>query len=354
MKALALFPELQYFDYAFPQPQYLGAKYVHREWIGQFFPQGAITALDVFGGSQSISFLMKQHGFRTLTNDFLRFNHDIGLALIENKGETLSDEDVATLFSGNPRSDYFNLFESLYANLFFSKQDCRLLDAFRGNVERLVNPYKKSLAIAIMNRSMTRKVTMGHFAHTQALAYASSPSRVKRNASLARPIRDIFTGLVDEYNQAVFDNGQENRSYNSDAIEMLSSVRDVDLVYFDPPYCDSHADYQGFYHLLETFAMYWKDKSFVNGTKRYDPKRVSGFDRKTTIVENFEALFKQSRKIPHWILSYNDRSFPDIEVMVNLISRYRHARVEKKTYNFSRGGKGSVAGSNEILIIGEP
>ncbi len=51
-------------------------------------------------------------------------------------------------------------------------------------------------------------------------------------------------------------------------------------MYFDPPYCGSHADYQSFYHVLETFTQYWKDKQFVNGVKRYEPKIWSGFDKK--------------------------------------------------------------------------
>ena len=34
-----LFSEYQYLDYKFPEPQYLGAKYIHRAWISQFIPQ---------------------------------------------------------------------------------------------------------------------------------------------------------------------------------------------------------------------------------------------------------------------------------------------------------------------------
>ena len=80
------------------------------------------------------------------------------------------------------------------------------MDGFRGNVERLKGKYKKALALSIMNRSMTRKTTMGHFAHTQALVYAANPDRIKRNRSLIRPLRDIFMDIVPEYNAAVFNN----------------------------------------------------------------------------------------------------------------------------------------------------
>lgn len=347
-----LFQEQKYLDYQFPEPQYLGAKYIHRSWINKYIPDGVKVAFDAFGGSQSIAYLFKQKGIRTLTNDFMAFNNQIGIALIENKDQILTEEDVKLLFSPNPDTEKYNLIESLYTDLFFERKEAQIIDAFRGNIERLENKYKKALAIAIMNRSMTRKVTMGHFAHTQALIYASSPDRIKRNRSLIRPIRDIFLDLYPQYNQAVFDNHKENESYNQNTLDLIPQLDDIDLVYFDPPYCNSHADYQSFYHLLETFTEYWKEKKFVNGTKRYEPKRYSGFDKKATAIRSIEYLLASAKHIPYWIISYNDRSYPDIKTFSDIISQFKKdIKIEHKEYENGRGGKGSVAGSSEVLLI---
>ena len=35
-----LFEEYKYFDYKFPEPQYLGAKFTHLGWINKFIPNG--------------------------------------------------------------------------------------------------------------------------------------------------------------------------------------------------------------------------------------------------------------------------------------------------------------------------
>mgnify|MGYP003415657343 CR=1 FL=1 len=96
-----LFEEYSYFDYKFPEPQYLGAKYIHRQWISKFIPDSAALALDAFGGSQSIAFLLKQMGKQTITNDFLKFNGEIGKALIENPNCRLEKGDLEILFSEN-------------------------------------------------------------------------------------------------------------------------------------------------------------------------------------------------------------------------------------------------------------
>ena len=343
-----------YLNYKFPEPQYLGAKYIHRAWIAQFIPNNAKVALDAFGGSQSIAYLLKLLGKRTYTNDFLNFNYQIGKALIENPGELLTKEDLDILFSQNQNPSEYNLMETLYANLFFYPEEAAFLDSFRSNIPLLQNKFKQSLALSVMCRSMTRKVTMGHFAHTQALVYAADPARVKRNRSLTRPLKDIFLDILPNYNAAVFNNHKDNKSFQKNILDLLPTLPDIDLAYFDPPYCNSHADYQSFYHLLETFVEYWKDKQFVNGIKRYEPKRYSGFDKNSEAIYSLEIMFEKAQHIPTWIVSYNNRSYPDINTMVEMIETYKNVRVEQKKYTNGRGGKGSVAGSSEILLICTP
>lgn len=348
-----LFEEYRYLSYKFPEPQYLGAKFIHRDWIAQHVPDNAQIALDAFAGSQSISFLMKQMGKKTICNDFLAFNHQIGKALIENSSCVLDSSEVDYLFSPcseNEKKGY-DLIENLYSDLFFVRSEARILDSFRCRVDKLENEYKRAMALSVMCRSLTRKVTMGHFAHTQALKYASNPERIKRNRSLVRPIECIFRDVVGSYNSAVFHNEKENLSYNENILELLPKLGKVDFIYIDPPYCDSHADYQSFYHLLETFVMYWKNKSFINSIKRYAPKRYSGFDKKKFYVDNLRKLFALAARIPDWLISYNDRSFPDVETMIDLIKPYKNVRLVNREYLSSRGGKGSVAGSSEVLLI---
>jgi len=349
-----MFEEYKYFNYQFPEPQYLGAKFTHLAWINKFIPKNIKTVYDAFAGSQSVAYLFKQLGLKTITNDFLNFNNQIGLSLIENKDIKLTTIDLEILFQENLNKLDFNLFQEIYTNIFFELDECVFLDNFRANIELLENKYKKALALTIMNRSMTRKVTMGHFCHTQALNYASDPERIKRNRSLIRPIKDIFLDLLPKYNQAIFDNKQENLSYNQNTLELIPKLKNIDLVYFDPPYCDSHADYQGFYHLLETYTEYWKDKQFINGTRRYEPQIFSGFDKKRDIINSLEKLIEISREIPYWLISYNDRSYPTIEQLCKIVSKYKEIDIQTKTYQAGRGGKGSVAGSKEILLVCMP
>lgn len=341
--------------YKFPEPQYLGAKFILLDWISKFIPADCRVVLDAFAGTQSVSFRMKQLGFKVLTNDFLQFNHQIGIALVENRKTELDKNDLEILFSENScRIENFSLIRQTFTNVFFTEEQAAFLDNFRANINFLENKYKKALAFAVMNRSISRKILMGHFAHSQALVYANTPIRVKRNPSIARPLKDLFLELLPSYNEAVFDNEQENKSFGENILELFPKLlkkEKIDFVYFDPPYCDSHADYQSFYHLTETFTEYWQDKQFINSIRRYEPQRFSGFDKKRDVIESLHTLFDYAKEIPNWLISYNNRSYPKIEDFLEIVKKYKQVEVETKTYLNGRGGKGSVAGSKEILFV---
>lgn len=344
-----------FFKYKFPEPQYLGAKFALLNWIEKFIPKDCKVGLDAFAGTQSVAFLLKQLGFKVITNDFLQFNHQIGLAFIENEKDTLTKDDLEVLLATDENlNGEFSLMRQTFSNVFFTAEQAFFLDNFRANINLLANPYKRAVAFAAMNRSITRKILMGHFAHSQALIYANTPERVRRNPSIAKPIKELFLDLLPKYNEAIFDNGQENKSFGENILDLLPKLLEterIDFVYFDPPYCDSHADYQSFYHLTETFTEYWKDKQFINTIKRYEPQRFSGFDKKRDIIESLHKLFEFAKEIPHWLISYNNRSYPQTEELLSIIKKYKDVEIETKTYLNGRGGKGSVAGSQEILFV---
>ena len=122
----ALFDEYKNFAYKFPEPQYLGAKANLLPWIARFLPDNVETALDAFAGSQSVGYYFKQLGYRTITNDFLSFNNQIGKALIENKGEKLDENDLETLFADTSNKADFTLMDDIFTGIFFQKEDATI------------------------------------------------------------------------------------------------------------------------------------------------------------------------------------------------------------------------------------
>jgi len=331
-----------------PKTQYLGSKERLVKWISDNAPKDIDHFFDAFSGTSVVGYYFKNKNKTVTTNDFLKFNFHIGKSLIENKNILLDEDDISLLLSENKKADSF--IEDVFTDVFFEQDQARFLDNFRANVNLLDNEYKKSLALTIMSRALTRKILLGHFAHLSALRYSKDPLRVKRNPTIARSITSLFLELVPEYNNAVFDNGKNNQAYCEDIIKLVPKLKDIDLVYFDPPYYGCHPDYQSFYHFLETFVEYWKDKEFVNGTKQYFPKKESGFVRKEETIDSFKKLFATSTHIPYWLISYNSKSYPGKEIMIDLINKYKKTKIFEYEYRNHYGGKGSKKGTKEYLF----
>jgi len=332
-----------------PQTQYLGSKQRLAGWIFECAPNNVETIFDAFSGTSSVGYYFKAQGKQVIANDFLKFNYHIGKAIIENKDITLSQEDIDLLLQKNKKAG--SLIDNVFTDVFFERQQAQFLDNFRANINLLDDEYKQSLAFTIMNRALTRKVTLGHFAHLRALEYSRVPERVKRNPTIARPLQDLFLELVNQYNNAVFDNEKENKVYCDDTISLIKEIENVDLAYFDPPYCGCHPDYQAFYHFLETFVEYWEGKKFINSTRQYYPKKESGFVQKGEIVDSFKRLFENSRPIPYWLISYNNKSYPDKETLESLIKQHRKVESFEYEYQNHYGGKGSRKGTREYLFL---
>lgn len=338
----------KYRPHQFPKTQYLGSKERLIKWILDLAPQNINTVFDAFSGSAVVGYYFKDRGYKVYNNDFLKCNSLIAKALIENQKTTLDKRDIEILLDESTQVD--NLIESVFTDVFFERDQAQFLDKFRANVEKLDDEYTKALALVLMNRSLTRKVTLGHFAHLSAIKYSKDPDRIRRNPSLAKHLKDIFRSLVNSYNYAVFDNQRENKAFCEDAVFLIPKLKDIDLVYFDPPYCGCHPDYQAFYHFLETFVQYWKDKEFVNETKMYYPKKESGFVQKTQIEDSFRRLFENGKQIPYWLISYNSKSYPNKNQMIELIEEHKKVTVYEYEYINHYGGKGSRKGTSEYLF----
>lgn len=348
-----LFDEIPAVPPRFPQAQFLGNKERLLEWIFSVIPPSSPSAplrfLDAFSGSGIVAFEAKRRNYEVVANDLLQCCWNVANGMVENGSSTLSRGEADALFL--PSSKRGELMVRLFAGRFFRLDEARLLDDFRSNVE-LLDTGRRTFAMTVMQRALTRKVIMGHFAHCQALSYAQNPLRVRRNPSIARPVQDLFMELLPQYNDAIFDNGLRHRAYHGDVLELLKKESAFDVAYFDPPYCMSHSDYQAFYHLLETFSRYWADKEFRGGTNRYWPPLPSGFDKKSEVEKTFHILFELARAIPLWIISYNDRSYPGDALFESwLRGTGREVAVHRSRYQNGRGGKGSVKGSHEMLFV---
>jgi len=327
----------------FPKVNFIGNKEKIVDWIFANVPKDVKTFFDAFSGGNSVSFEAKKRGYKTISNDILKTNYIISKALIENKKVVLNDEDIKIIFSGKPIKGF--MYEN-YSNVLFFPEECMELDQYRKNIEGLGSPYKRALALVLLRRAMIRKMPYSRFdipwknvvkLRDEEFSYKNYG---RRRAYHNLSFKEHFLDNLNEYNNAIFDNGKENKSYNSDILKIISKV-DADLIYLDPPYTGTMNNYFGFYGIIDNYIDSKKNKSFEND-----------FMDKKKSLELFDKLFSQLKKYRYWVLSYNNSSYPDKEELLSLIKKFaKDVRVVERNHNYQLTGKGTKSKNKEYLFI---
>ena len=334
---------------AFPRLRFMGSKHRLLPWLRQILSDLPFeAALDAFSGSGCVSYLLKTMGKRVTSNDFLRFPATIAKATVENGAVVLDPSDVASIVAPAPDRDRF--IERTFRGIFFRPADLRFLDHAWANLRLMHDPYRKALALAALIRSCAKRQPRGVF------TVAGDPGRYKDGRRDVRlSIEEHFLEQVGVFNACVFDNGRPNVALSGDVFAV--DPRGLDLVYLDPPYVPRADDncYVKRYHFLEGLACYWEGLPVLRQTKvRKIAKPFTPFSYRRTAIAAFEGLFERFRRST-LVLSYSSNGFPDLDVLVASMRRYKrrievHGRAHR--YHFGTHERVRRAETREYLVVG--
>lgn len=327
----------------YPTINYIGNKEKIVEWISSLIPAGTNSILDVFAGGCSVAYMAKKKGLQVYANDILKINYHIAEALIENAGDTLDNRDVDIIFSGEPFKGFMTI---NYANKFYYEDECMELDLYRANIERLSSKYKKALALILIRRAMIRKMPYSRFTIKwdkikQLRDEDFSYKHYKRKRHYHnQSFRVHFETNLKEYNESIFDNGKQNVAFNLDVFEAIKKIK-ADVIYMDPPYAGTMNDYFGFYGLLDSYVSGAIGKPFLNN-----------FVNQKIILDQFDRLFMNLSNFKYWMLSYNSRSKPDKDTLLELLGKYsNNVVVYEMPYVYKVTGKEKKNHDKEYLFI---
>ncbi len=326
-----------------PKINFIGNKEKIVDWIFSHIPKDVTTIFDAFSGGVSVSYEAKKRGFRVLSNDILSINYLLAKALIENNKETLNEKDVNLIFDGKPKKGF--MYEH-YSEVLFFPEECMELDQYRENIEKLDSDYKKALAYILIRRAMIRKMPYSRFnlpwnkiKQLRDEEYSYKKYR-RRRAYHNKSFKEHFLENLEEYNDAIFNNGMDNKAYNEDIFELIPKI-EADLIYLDPPYTGTMNNYFGFYGVIDEYIKNKKIKPFKNNF----------VDKKTALIL-FDKLFSKLDKFKYWLLSYNNSSYPTKEQLLNLIKKYsNNIEVIERKHIYQVTGKERKTKNKEYLFI---
>ena len=312
------------------------------------------TCLDAFGGTGSVAYMLKKANKPVAYNDALRFNYYFGLALIENSHVRLTSEDLDWVLDKHSHIQYPRFVQETFTGIYFTDEENAWIDQAITNIRHFTNPYKFALAFFALCQACIIKRPFNLFHRRNLYIRLSEVERTFGNkASWDRPFHEWFRFFASEANQAVFENGRENRSLNFNAVDAPGSY---DLVYIDTPYISRRGvsvDYLQFYHFLEGLSIYDEWDNYIDRESkhlRFKPQANEWTDSKL-IYGAFNRLFKRYQESV-LVVSYRSDGIPSESELVSLLKRYKSSvrLVHLGPYKYVLSTNGE---SKEILLIGE-
>ena len=336
----------------FPSTRFQGSKAKLVDWIWDSIGDLDFdTALDAFGGTGAVSHILKRKGKEVTYNDSLRFNYFIGLALIENSKEVLSEEEVEWLLERHKGIDYPTTIQKLFHGIYYTDEENAWLDQVMTNIWYMTNPYKQALAYFALFQACIIKRPFNLFHRKNLYIRFTDVKRSFGNkVTWDKPFDQWFRHFVLEANRAIFDNGRENKALNLDPLQIPGSF---DLVYIDTPYISSKGvgvDYLHFYHFLEGLTMYDQWPSRIDYGKKHRPLKATSSEwvDKHRIHDAFTRLFDRYKN-SILVVSYRDNGIPSEQELFDLLSQHKQKVIEvrKKNYKYVL----SKYSSSELLFI---
>lgn len=316
----------------FPTTRFMGSKQNLIQQIWSVASQFQFdTVLDLFSGTGVVSYMFKVHGKQVYSLDYMAFCAMFAEALIENDRVMLTNAEVEALCDASTPVDDF--VARTFNGLYYNDEDSRFIDVVRANLSRLDNRFKRAIATSALVRACVKKRARGIFAYT-GQRYDDG------RRDLAITLKEQFLEAVNLLNDAVFDNGCNNKARRGDAMDCRQKA---DLVYIDPPYYSPLSDneYVRRYHFVEGLALDWKGVELQEHTKTKKFKSYpTPFTSRNGTYAAFDTLFRHYR---HSILvvSYSSNAEPAREEVLRLMLKYKpHVDVVSIDHRYSFANQG--------------
>jgi len=312
----------------FPRTRFQGSKRRHAEAIlTQLKPLSFTTALDAFGGTGAIAHALKRAGKHVTYNDYMRFNHQIGLALIENDRVTFDPSVAARLGEHAPRRRYGDFIARTFGGIYFTDAENRWLDAAVTNIRAFRNRYRRALAWHCVFQAAMAKRPYNLFHRKNLYLREATVERSFGNkTSWDRSFGEHMRAIAEEANQAILDSGGNCRALCGDVLgDQLGES--FDLVYLDPPYINRRGvgvDYHAFYHFLEGMVRYDEWKGLVDYGSKHRRLRAEPccWTDARRIHDAFQSVFDRFRE-SIIVVSYRSDGVPKPDEITSMLRGHK-------------------------------
>jgi len=279
-------------------------------WLA--FELGVLRHLDFssialpFCGEPDLCVRLKRWKIRVAANDPMLWSYTKLVALVENRSEQLSDEDLDKVLDDAyvPREGRDN--QSI--TRWFNETDAWWFDNIRFNAERLDSTYKRALTL-----------TLGMMVGDYVLSFGAETRHLREPLSLSKVFRQLAATLP-----LPFDNSLRNQCSNLDVRAFVAERQHTDLLFLRLPIPTFKAGAQ-----RDTLAG-WREEWLEGGDHFWDSfhQLSAGLlgapvQSKQQYLGFVEDLLQRAAHIPNWAVTHTENGFISSEELVETIGRVR-------------------------------
>lgn len=325
----------------YPKVNYIGNKEKLVDWIINEMPVKNGTVLDLFAGGGSVSYALKNAGYKVISNDILYADFVIAKSFIENDEGCI----LPSVFDVNVDNVSVELkrqkIDFLADRLYYPNEVDELARLI--TISELLNDKDKYLFLALLRRAMIRKLPYSRmnvpWNQIQLLRDEeySYQKYKRRRAYHNQSFKSHMLSDLDDYNATPF-KAQKCFAYQKDALVLADEIEPVDVVYLDPPYPSTMNNYDLFYGMYDMmFDMKCEHTDFTNPL---------------TFLSNLEMLIsKLKKKTKYIVISQNTRVKPEPIVLEEMLKRYGLVSIKERKHNYQVTGKENKNLNRELLFV---
>jgi adenine-specific DNA-methyltransferase len=338
----------------FPTTRFYGSKRKILPWLYQEFSKHNFnTALDGFGGTSSVTFLLAQMGKKVSYNDCFNFNTISAEAIFTKNKDKYIPQIYSTLKSVNP---FNGVITQNFKEIFFTNEENQWLDGCITRINDIKTEQVKNIFFYALFQACLKKRPFNLFHRSNLNLRLNDVERSfgnlsTWNKSFQRHIEEILNELLSLKFHLDF---QPKILTPKNVLEVKNGF---DFVYLDPPYLNggNYADdYNRRYHFLEGIVNYndWQYK--LEPKSKIKEFKSPAFIKEWNDPKKFkDLLFQlvQNHKKSIVVLSYADNGVPDIRTLKNFFKQsFSNYKIVKKEVNYAL----SKSMKTEIIFVGLP
>lgn len=278
-----------------------------------------------FTGEPDVCVQLKRWKVRVAANDPMIWAFTKATALVENNSERLGEEELDSILEDAyvPRDGLDN---PTLLN-WFNETDAWWFDTVRFNAERLVNPYKRALAL-----------TLGMMVGDYVLSFGEDTRHLREPLSLSSVFRQLIEVLP-----PLQDNSLRSKASNQEARVFVAERVNSELLFLRLP---SPAQTQP----AAQTTLGWREE-WLQGSNDFwsDAQKAragglgSGVQSKQQYLSLVEDLLNTGAHIPAWAIAHTENGFITTEELVETISRVRKVdAVYSKDFSDVLGVRASI------------